>query len=182
MKKRQMFYAVLTALVLSTSVVGCGNEEAKPVAIDEKVDKCDICNMTVKNNQFAVELMQKDGKAMKFDDLGCLFQWTEKNGKDQVGTQYVRDYATQEWVKLDEATYVFDKEIATPMAYNVISFKSKADAEAFQKKEGKGDLLSYEDLLKHTWERNKDMMKKMMEMSKDKHGEGGNSSSHSSGM
>ena len=34
-------------------------------------------------------------------------------------------------LQLEEATYVYDKTITTPMAYNVISFKDKKDAESF---------------------------------------------------
>jgi hypothetical protein len=45
--------------------------------------------------------------------------------------QFVRDYNTKEWVKLSDASYVYDKTIRTPMALNVISFKEKKDAEAF---------------------------------------------------
>lgn len=166
MKKQPIFFGVLAAFVLATSVAGCGNAEPKPVAIDEKVDKCDTCNMLVHNNQYAVEMVQKNGKAMKFDDLGCLVSWTDKNGTEQVEAQFVRDYQTSEWVKIEEATYVFDQEIETPMAYNVISFKKKTDAEAFLAKHGHGELLTYDELLEHGWERNKDMMKKLMEKHK----------------
>ncbi|KEO84110.1 nitrous oxide reductase accessory protein NosL [Tumebacillus flagellatus] len=176
MKKQRILYAVLAAMVIGTGLVGCGNE-TKPVAIDEKVDKCDVCNMLVKNNQFAVEVVQKNGKAMKFDDLGCLFKWTEKNGLEQVDTQFVRDYNTQEWVKLDDATYVFDKDVVTPMAYNVISFKAKSDAEAFLKKQGHGELLTYQELMQHIWEPNKEMMQKMMDMNKGMSGGNGMSGS-----
>lgn len=174
MKKRTFLYTALAAvsIVMSAGLVGCGSDP-KPVAVDEQVDKCAVCNMAVKNDQFAVELLQKNGKSLKFDDLGCLFQWTTQNGVDQVEAQFVRDYKTQEWVKLDEATYIFDKNIKTPMAYNVISFKNKSDAQAFLDKQGHGELLTYQELMKHVWERNKDMMKKMMDMKKGM--SGGNS-------
>ncbi len=40
-------------------------------------------------------------------------------------------YDSKDWVSLEDATYVYDKTITTPMAYNVISFKNKKDAESF---------------------------------------------------
>ena len=39
--------------------------------------------------------------------------------------KFVRDYDSKDWVSLEDATYVYDKTITTPMAYNVISFKTK---------------------------------------------------------
>ncbi|ASS76756.1 hypothetical protein CIG75_18630 [Tumebacillus algifaecis] len=163
MKKQNLLFTALAALLISTTLSGCGTKEVQPVAVDEKVDKCAICNMLVKDDKFAVELVQENGKAMKFDDIGCLFAWAAKNGTDQVQQQFVRDYNTDEWVKIEKAAYVFHKDIMTPMAYNVISFKEKADAEAFLKQHGQGSLLTYDDLTKHSWEMNKEMMKEKME-------------------
>lgn len=156
--------AVLLAFVFSlTLVAGCGSTSYEPVAIDESVDKCPICNMAVADDQFAVEIILKSKKALKFDDLGDLYVWRQQNGTKNIGEQFVRDYNTQEWVKLAEATYVYDKSIHTPMAYNVISFKDKADADAFVSKEGKGRIMSAAELDNHKWELNEDMMKAMME-------------------
>ena len=50
---------------------------------------------------------------------------------EKIDAQFVRDYNTQEWVLVEEATYVYNQSVKTPMAYNVISFKDKADAEKF---------------------------------------------------
>lgn len=166
MKRQSLLFTALAALMISTTLTGCGAKEVQPVAVDEQVDKCAVCNMLVKDNQFAVELVQENGKAMKFDDLGCLFAWAAKNGTDQVQQQFVRDYNTDEWIKIEDASYVFHKDIVTPMAYNVISFKEKADAEAFLKQHGQGSLLTYGDLTEHSWEKNKEMMKEKMGHSK----------------
>lgn len=178
MKKQRILFTALAAVILSVGVVGCGGQAAQPVAIDEKVDRCDVCHMMVKDDQFAVELVQKNDKVLKFDDLGCLVKWTNNNGEDQVETQFVRDYHSEEWVELADATYVFDKDIVTPMAYNVISFKAKSDAESFLEKQGRGELLTSEDLDKHVWEQNKDMIKKKKEEMMKKKMQGG----HGNGM
>jgi len=156
--------AGFVALILTlTLLAGCGKTAYKPVAIDEMVDKCPVCNMGVADDQFAVELILKNKKALKFDDLGDLYVWREKNGTKEIGEQFVRDYQTKEWVKLADATYVYDKSIRTPMAFNVISFKEKRDADAFVSKEGKGRIMTAEELENHKWESNEDMMKAMME-------------------
>ena len=95
------------------------------MAIDEKHDKCDICQIGVMDNQFATEIILENGKALKFDDIGCMYKWMEINSGEKTKEKFVRDYDSKDWVSLEDATYVYDKTITTPMAYNVISFKTK---------------------------------------------------------
>lgn len=154
---------IFAFILILSLLAGCGKTEYKPVAIDETVDKCPVCNMAVADDQFAVEIILKNKNALKFDDLGDLHVWREENGTKEIGEQFVRDYHTKEWVKLADATYVYDKSIQTPMAFNVISFKEKSAADAFVSKEGKGRIMTAEELENHKWESNEDMMKAMME-------------------
>ncbi|EJS64805.1 nitrous oxide reductase accessory protein NosL [Bacillus cereus] len=151
-------YVVLaTCLCFLFTVVACGKKETTAVAIDEKHDKCDICQIGVMDNQFATEIVLKDGKALKFDDIGCMYKWMEINSGEKTKEKFVRDYDSKDWISLEDATYVYDKTITTPMAYNVISFKNKKDAESFVSNY-KGKVLSYKELSKHKWEMNKEMM------------------------
>jgi copper chaperone NosL len=139
--------------------VGCGKQEIKAVAINEKHDKCDICQIGVMDNQFATEIILESGKALKFDDIGCMYKWMEINSGEKTKEKFVRDYDSKDWVSLEDATYVYDKTITTPMAYNVISFKNKKDAVSFVSNY-KGKVLSYKELSEHKWEMNKEMMGK----------------------
>ncbi|MDG0812360.1 nitrous oxide reductase accessory protein NosL [Cohnella rhizosphaerae] len=154
---------IIALLLVLSLLAGCGKTSYEPAAIDETVDKCPVCNMAVADDQFAVEIILKNKKALKFDDLGDLHVWRAENGTKEIGEQFVRDYNTKEWVKLSDATYVYDKSIRTPMAFNVISFKEKSDADAFVSKEGKGRIMTAKELESHAWASNEDMMKAMME-------------------
>ncbi|THF73778.1 nitrous oxide reductase accessory protein NosL [Cohnella fermenti] len=159
--KRSIAFMLATLFAMAI-LAGCGKTTYEPVAIDESVDKCPICNMAVADDQYATEIILKSKQALKFDDLGDLHVWKQQNGTKNIGEQFVRDYNTKEWVKLSDATYVYDKSIRTPMAFNVISFKEKTDAEAYISKEGVGQLLTAEDLESHEWATNEDMMHSMM--------------------
>ncbi|RUS42433.1 nitrous oxide reductase accessory protein NosL [Cohnella sp. AR92] len=165
---RKTIAVLLAAAFALSALSGCGKTKYEPVAIDESLDKCTVCNMGVADNSFATEIILKSKKALKFDDLGDLFIWKQQNGTKDIGEQFVRDYNTKEWVKLSDATYVYDKTIRTPMAYNVISFKEKSDAEAFVSKEGIGQILTAKDLDDRKWEMNEDMKKDMMSEHADK--------------
>ncbi|WP_054958089.1 nitrous oxide reductase accessory protein NosL [Paenibacillus dakarensis] len=155
--KKMWILVTLSLLVMLTA--GCGGDtKFEPAAIDENADKCAVCNMQVKDDQHAVQIVLKDSKVLKFDDLGDLFKWKQNNGTDQIGAEFVRDYNTKEWIHLQEASYVYDKSIRTPMAYGVISFQKKEDAEKFVSEHGAGTVMSSSDLDSHTWESDKKMM------------------------
>lgn len=150
--KRIFILAVASMLILAA---GCGRSESgkpKPVPINEGVDKCEVCNMLISDDQHATQIILKDGRALKFDDIGDLFAWTEKNGTDDVSVRYVRDYHTKEWIELEAAHFVYDPSFKTPMGYGVYSFKEKADAETFIEEQQTGTLMTAADLENHSWE------------------------------
>jgi copper chaperone NosL len=152
----------LLTLISLLLISGCGKEENKPVAINEETDKCEICHMAVKDNQFSTEIVLENGKAIVFDDIGCMYSWMEENKDQQIASSFVKDYQTKEWIDPEKASFVYDKPIKTPMAYNVIAFSDKKNAESFINKNG-GTLLTYDKLSDHSWERNEDMVKEMKE-------------------
>ena len=136
----------------------------EPEDIDPEVDVCEVCAMAVPNNQHATQIVLENDKALKFDDLGCLYEWVEENGEDNIGAQFVRDFNTEEWIQIKDTTFVYDENIQTPMAYGVISFKDEADAEKYVEEEGLGEILNPEELEEHEWKMNKEMMEKNKEM------------------
>ncbi len=158
--KRNSFILMLM-LAITVIVSGCGQKSVKPVDIVEGVDRCEVCNMLVADGPHATEIVLKDGKVLRFDDIGDMFRWTKENGTDQVAERFVRDLQTKEWLPIEEASFVYDKNFRTPMAFGVYSFKSKNDAEALIEKEKAGKLMTLADLNTHTWERNMEMMKEM---------------------
>lgn len=155
------FIMIAAALFL---LAGCGKQIPKPFTPNENTDKCALCNMAVKNDHFATELILDSGKKLAFDDLGCMEKWLKQNKNSQIAVSYVRDYNTNKWVQLEDASYVHDTAaVKTPMAYDVISFADKKEAQKFADSK-QGTLLSYDDLKKYTWERDPAAMKMLMQM------------------
>jgi copper chaperone NosL len=162
-RARFTFGAVTMVLPLAAALTGCGGQtEYKPAAIQEGVDRCVECNMLIADDHHATQILLKDGKSLKFDDIGDLFLHKKKHQlEEQVGAEFVRDYRTTEWLELKNAFFVYDASFRTPMAYGIYSFKTKADAEKFIQEQGKGKLMTSADLEKHSWDRNMDSMKHM---------------------
>ncbi|MGF7035368.1 copper chaperone NosL [Paenibacillus mucilaginosus] len=151
-------FLLVTLFVLAVIVSGCGQQKYTAQAVNEATDKCEICNMQVKDDAFAVQLTTAEGKTYKFDDIGCMNEWKVKNASTAVAAQFVRDYNTKEWIKYEDASYAFDVSFKSPMAYGIYSFKDKAEAQKFIDSQKKGKLMTSVDLAGHTWERGKGMM------------------------
>jgi copper chaperone NosL len=136
--------------------------------------------MAVKDDPHAAQIITKEGQSLKFDDIGCMNEWKTKNGTGAIGAEYVRDFRTKQWLKYEKAYYVYDPSLQTPMAYGIVSFEKKEDAEAFMKEEGTGVLMTAKELDGHSWARNREMMK-MGGMGAHSHGENGERNEEHSG-
>lgn len=158
MQKKMMMLIVIVLALGVLSACGKKDEIFPPEAIQEGIDRCEVCNMLVSNDHHATQLVLQDGRSLKFDDIGDMFAWVKEHGLDDVNVRYVRDYHTEDWLLVEEATFVYDADFRTPMAYGVLSFQSKDEAEQFIEAEGKGKLLSYEELQSHSWAQNMDLM------------------------
>jgi copper chaperone NosL len=147
---------IFGAAVLLLALAGCGkNQSYEPVEINPEIDVCEICNMSVANENYATEVISTEGDVYKFDDIGCMIEFIHKEialSEEEIGKQYVRDVETGDWVEIEKAYYVYDRDIWTPMANGVVSFKNKDAAQKYIEKEGKGELLNYDKLLDHPWE------------------------------
>jgi len=172
--KKFLFFSIAGLLLLF--ITGCGLKEIKPRAIDEKNDKCVQCHMSVVDDQFATQLTLENGKTYTFDDIGCMVKWTRENKAENVAAQFVRDYESKEWILLENATYVYDQEIKTPMAYNVISFSDEQKAKDFAARMD-ADVIASSKLYDHQWEVNNSMMMKI----KEEMGSGAREHSHEEG-
>lgn len=154
--KRSLWKTALVGIGALMLLSACSKDDAKPVAIDPKNDTCANCNMSVADNQHATEIILTNGKTMVFDDIGCMFNWTDENEDKEIEKTFVRDYHSKEWIDVKDSYFVYGDDIKTPMSYHVISFENESSAEEFAQESG-ADLLSYDDLQKHEWKQHKEM-------------------------
>lgn len=125
-------------------LIGCSNASLEPAAIDVNVESCAACNMGINDVTHATQVIFSDGKSDVYDDIGCMIAAFKEN-EDNIGTGYVHDYLTEEWIDMNEATYVQDANIMTPMNYGIIAFHSSDEAINFQSENG-GDIYSIDEL------------------------------------
>lgn len=143
----------LLAAFATVILVGCGDKNYEPRALNEETDVCQICQMTVVHQDFAGQIIEKNGDYEVFDDIGCLVEKLERDQQSEkdVGAAYIKDANTGEWINVFEATYLYDKEFWTPMNYGVLVFEDVTEAEAYRSKSGYGKLMNFEDLQGFKW-------------------------------
>lgn len=146
---------LLSILLILVIMAGCSNEQSfEPVEIDPEVDVCEVCNMSLSNEAYVTQLFSKDGDVFLFDDIGCMFEYVEKDkqiARDNIEVEYVRDLKTLDWIEVDKAYYVYNPDFWTPMAFGIVSFESEEHAKEFVQEQGKGEILNYDQLLEHKW-------------------------------
>lgn len=145
----------LLVMVLVLALVACGKEQSfEPAKINPEVDVCDICNMSIAEENYATQIISKEGDVYKFDDIGCMYEFINKDQKitkEEIAKQYVRDMNSGKWLEAKDAHYAYEKEFWTPMAYGVVVFKKQEDAEKYAQEQGKGELYDFEQLSQHKW-------------------------------
>lgn len=143
MKLRQ---ALLMACGVTMLVVlaSCENKTIGPVAI-EGSDMCSFCRMSISETRYAAELIDNDGQAFKFDDIGCLANFVKQKGI--TGATFVMDFDRHEWLRAENAVYVRSAELKTPMNGGIVAFKDESGANAAVAKY-RGSMLRFAEVTK----------------------------------
>lgn len=130
MKKISFLFMILAAFALVLAACNGGNnsneaENAgsetestettelayKPESINPETDVCEVCGMAIADEEHATQIIFKNEKSLKYDDIGDMFVWLEENGEEEIGAKFVRDFNTLEWIQLEEATFVYAEEM-----------------------------------------------------------------------
>lgn len=135
MKKSFIF---LSFFILFSS---CNNE---PQAITYGIDLCQLCKMTIMDKKFGAVLMNKKGKALKFDSGECMVAYMAANKNFKVDKTLIINYANpEELIDADKSFFLHGGNINSPMGGQLAAFKTREDAEKFQK-ELQGELLLWD--------------------------------------
>ena len=127
-------------------LANCQKGAVEPVALTPE-DMCSYCRMAISEKQYAAELIDGEGQAFKFDDIGCMLNFIKKGSVSvSASSFFVIDFDQRQWIKADHAYYVRSSALTTPMNGGIIAFKDQSKAqEAAGKYHGK--LLRFKELL-----------------------------------
>ncbi len=101
--------------------------------------------MAISQPQYAAQVVDKDGTAYKFDDIGCMFRYLNNHPLAQRRL-YVMDYANRHWLEAEGAVFVRSDVIESPMASGLAAFRDQSAAQQFLKN-GSGQVVGYAELI-----------------------------------
>jgi copper chaperone NosL len=132
---RLMF--IFSALLLVLVLAACSSsiDPNRPPEIVYGEDVCARCGMIINDERFAASLVvEKSPKTYEhvlFDDIGNMLAYAQEEGEHaHFVTYFVHDYHSREWLNAREAYYVLSDKIQTPMAFGIVAFKERAEADA----------------------------------------------------
>jgi copper chaperone NosL len=129
----------LPALPALLLLLACG--APKPRAIAYGSEACHHCHMTVADPRFSAELLTRTGKAITFDDIGCMAAWLAENPTEGA-TGWVVSFVDGGWLRADSVTFLKSEQFQTPMASGLIALRPGAEADSVHRSLG-GELLDW---------------------------------------
>lgn len=132
---------VKTVAVLVLSVFLLSSCSSGPVPIKVGTDNCDYCKMGVADARFGAEVLNKKGKAWKFDDVHCIQAFLKEGqlkAEEVEAIYFVRFDGAHELLNSEKALLLQSEALHSPMGSNVAAFADKESLEsAVQQFEGK---------------------------------------------
>lgn len=138
--------ASLAVLIAMMSFTAC---ETGPEPIRFGKDNCHHCKMTMTDKRFGAEIVTQKGKVYKFDDLNCLVNFI-KSGElkpEQIAHTLAVDFKkTGQFVEVQQAFFLENDAIKSPMRADIASFSDQKDLEAVKTEVGGGKMMRWEEV------------------------------------
>jgi copper chaperone NosL len=144
-KKKQMLTTVIS-MMLCFTLTNCSVE---PEPLQYGKDACHHCKMTLMDNKFGAEVVSTKGKAFKFDDANCLFNFIHSGQLDTADIAHclITDFGSPgTLIDARTALYVRSEQIKSPMASNIAAFHDKVNLDTMNAS-WRGEVLNWDDLL-----------------------------------
>lgn len=127
----------LTTVLVSAAglaLAGCGQRPADgPPAVRLGHDVCAECNMIISDARWATATIvpgPRGPDARLFDDFNCQVNFENQHADAEIIARWSHDHSTGEWVKTEEAHFLFSPHLRTPMGSNAAAFSARSGAEA----------------------------------------------------
>lgn len=129
---------VIGLIICFSALASCQQQRLEPVALAPE-DMCSFCRMAISEKRYAAQLLDNQGQVFKFDDIGCMANFMQRNNIDGTTVaRFVMDFDERIWIKAEDAYYVHSSEVTTPMNGSVIAFTTQTKAQqAAEKFHGK---------------------------------------------
>lgn len=131
----------LKYLMLALCFVSCAGG---PQPIEVGKDQCKFCKMTIMEENFATEAITAKGKVFTYDDLQCMMKHANVQKQEGVKMYGANYYSGKEFLDLSTAILVKSAALKSPMAGNVATVSSAADAQKLIAEKG-GEIVQLDN-------------------------------------
>jgi len=154
MKAERLFIKAVAFGLLFLLIIACkgGNEEQLPVDFVWDREACEECKMALSDPHYSAQVIDPNGGAYYFDDIGCAILWLRRQPWQDKARTWVNDVKTTEWIEAKKANWI-SGDPQTPMGYGFAATLSPVedalDYETVKKLMVSGQTLVNENLKKH---------------------------------
>jgi copper chaperone NosL len=129
-----------------------GNEEQLPVDFVWDREACEECKMALSDPHYSAQVIDPDGRAYYFDDIGCAILWLGRQPWKDKARTWVNDVKTTEWIDAQKAHWI-SGDPQTPMGYGFAATLAPVESalkyETVKNSMISGKTLVHENLVKH---------------------------------
>ncbi|KAA3661140.1 MAG: hypothetical protein DWQ04_17330 [Chloroflexi bacterium] len=131
-QKKVRYFILPIALLIAAFLIGCSPAANldEPPEILYGEDVCDECSMIINEERFAASYVTTTGEVRRFDDVGGMLLHDQKHQED-VHVYWVHDFDTKDWIDAEEAVFVLDEGLMTPMGWSLAPFATQEQAETY---------------------------------------------------
>jgi copper chaperone NosL len=104
---------VLTLVLLAAAACAAPAGGPRPIAWDR--EPCGHCRMLVGERPFAAQAIRPDGRAVSFDDPGCLLVW--RSAGNEARGLWFHHVSEERWLRAPDVAFV--ATLRSPMGYRL---------------------------------------------------------------
>ncbi len=133
MKKPFLRHLIFLLSLVLWAACGKGQSEVKPPEIRYGETECFQCRMIISDARFAAgyTYVVSEGRYenVPFDDIGDMLMYVDEHPEHQIVDFWVHDLTTEEWIRAQDAFYIFSQHLETPMAFGTAALDTREKAE-----------------------------------------------------
>ena len=109
-------------------LIGCqqGNKEQLPVDFVWDRVVCQECKMALSDPHYSAQVIDPNGKAYYFDDIGCAILWLRRQPWQDKSRTWINDFNTTDWIDAKKANWMYGNP-RTPMGYGFTATLSQVE-------------------------------------------------------
>ena len=139
---------MVIACVALLALAGCGGgaDTTQPPEILYGQDVCDECDMIISEEKYASAYWTTDGEARRFDDVGEMLVYMAEN-PEATASVWVHDINSAVWLAAEEAWFVMNSGLRTPMGTGIAVTADEQAARALAFDQPEARVMTFAEMV-----------------------------------